>query len=52
MATIGWSESAPANGDNLGYDLPVAKMTPDMVREKLEKPVPDAGAKGKERSGS
>lgn len=27
-----------ANHDTLGYDLPVAKMTPDMVREKLGKP--------------
>ncbi len=28
-----------ANHDTLGYEIPVAKMTPDMVREKLGKPV-------------
>lgn len=27
-----------ANHDTLGYDIPVAKMTPDMVREKLGQP--------------
>ncbi len=31
-----------ANGDTLGYDLPVTKMTPDMVREKLTPPTPVA----------
>jgi hypothetical protein len=39
-----------ANGDDLGYELPVAKMTPDMVREKLEKPAPTT--KAKENGGS
>jgi hypothetical protein len=39
-----------ANGDDLGYELPVAKMTPDMVREKLEKPAP--ATKAKENGGS
>lgn len=28
-----------ANHDSLGYEIPVGKMTPDMVREKLGKPV-------------
>ena len=27
-----------ANHDTLGFEIPVAKMTPDMVREKLGKP--------------
>ncbi|MFZ4594985.1 MAG: CehA/McbA family metallohydrolase [Verrucomicrobiaceae bacterium] len=27
-----------ANGDTLGYEIPVAKMTPDVVRAKLGKP--------------
>lgn len=34
-----------ANGDTLGFDIPVAKMTPDAVREKLEKPT-DAKKEG------
>ena len=41
-----------ANGDTLGYDLPVSKMTPDMVRAQLEKAKQPAENKPQAGSGS